>query len=182
MSLWRFFNVSGGYFEPIQTHVDGEEPALAAGGAVVEAGSPLLQQEHGDDGNFRIEKHNGLNSLHVDIEEIRANGEVVLQGPGSIYKDPMGTYHVVQQPFTTVSGLSGDTNGIYANDIEDNPPYAINPPVGVDQQYYGNLTNGSDLNDTGLPAGGGMDLGLAVESQATLIILYTLTDTDGSDR
>ena len=143
MSLWRYFNISGGYFEPIQTRVEGEDPALAAGGAAVEVGSPLLQQERGDHGNFKIEKHNGLNSLHVDIAGDGTNGEVVLQGPGSIYKDPMGTYHVVQQSYTTVSGLTAaDPNGIYGNDIDDNPAYAINPPIGLDQDY-GNLTNRS---------------------------------------
>ena len=173
MSLWRYFNISGGYFEPIQTRVEGEDPALAAGGAAVEVGSPLLQQERGDHGNFKIEKHNGLNSLHVDIAGDGTNGEVVLQGPGSIYKDPMGPYHVVQQSYTTVSGLTAtDPNGIYGNDVDDNPAYAINPPIGLDQDY-GNLTNGSSLNDTALPSD--VNLGLALESQVTLIILYTLT-------
>ena len=172
MSMWHYFNISGGYFEPIQTHVHGEDPASLAGGAAVQAGNPLQLQEHGGDGNLKLEKHNDLNSLHVGIAGDRTSGEVVLQGPGSIYKDPMGTYHVVSESYTKVSGLTApESNGIYATDNDGNPAYAINPPLGFDKDY-GNLTNGSSLNDTGLPAEVN---GLALESQVTLIILYTLT-------
>ena len=176
MSLWRYFNVSGGYFEPVETHVGDGRQHQSVGAAdkeAAQAGSPLFQQEH-DDGNFRVEKHNGLNSLHLDIHENRPpNEETVLPAPGIVYRDHMGTYQVVQQSYTTDSIFSTFEN-------EDNswqsfqPGTENNAGITAYVSEYSNVTNGSSGNDTGLPSGG-MDLGLALESQITLIILYTMT-------